>query len=229
MAKNNGDGELNLLVKFGGVSIGEKTARLGMTIAREQLNLTRADKTFCDRRLIGKVVLGIHDEDATQGKLLDVDHEVAGAFDVKGYKVSADAFGIGATFSKQDVSINELSQFASGSGRLIVTSAGEIPEPLPAEPPIKTNGAPTTLRAKGPWRKVNLDTLFDPDKTIRKAFANAGIDTMGQLSDYTGAGKLLADIDGLGPKKVEDVENRLEEFWKSNPDADAQPAEAAAE
>lgn len=223
--------EIRLFVKYGVVSLGEHTARISVTIARNQLALSRADKVFCNRRLDSTITLGAHDEAAEQTKLIaDTDYEINGAADVKGFKVSEDEMRIGLTFSKKDVPVEDLSRFASGTGYFTIHSAGEIPEPLPAEPPIKTSGQ-QTLKAKGPWRKVKIDTLFDPTKTVCKALADAGIETVGQLADYTGAGKLLGDLDGLGPKKVEEIEARMVEFWKSNPDADNQPeaAEAAAE
>ena len=217
-------------VQFGGVSIGDNTARLGMSVDRKLIALSRANDFFCDRRLIGRIVLGLHDEDSDQETLEgmeDVDHEVAGAFDVKGFRVSSGHITFGATFSLKEIDISELAKFSKGAGRLIVTSAGLIPEEPKPEPPIKGSARPIA-RATGPWRKVRLDTLFPPEKTICKALLNAGIETVGQMADYTASGKLLSDLDGLGPKKVEELEARMVEFWKANPDADNQPEAAAA-
>lgn len=220
--------ELNAPVTFGGVSIGDATARISVVIDRKNINLKSADQLFCERRLIGKVVLGLHDEAAEQTKLIDdADHEVSGAFDVKGFRCSADYIALGVTWSLKEIDISELARFSKGAGRLIVSSAGPIPEEPKPEPPIKTSGQ-QTLKAKGPWRKVKIDTLFDPTRTVCKALADAGIETVGQLADYTGAGKLLGDLAGLGPKKVEEIEARMVEFWKSNPDADNQPEAAEA-
>lgn len=36
---------------FGGVSFGKKTARVGVSVQRKLLSLTKADDHFCDRRL----------------------------------------------------------------------------------------------------------------------------------------------------------------------------------
>lgn len=209
--------EFNGGVTFGGVSIGDNTARLGIAIDRGVINLNRADDLFCNRRLTGKVVLGMFDEGDGQGKLIDdVDHEVAGAFDVKGFRCSADVITIGATFSLKDIDIAELAKFSKGQGRLIVQDANDIPE-VPKEPPVKP-GVPGTLRADGPWANHSLDELFDPEKTIRKALANADIDTVGQLADYSATGKRLTDIAGIGPGKAQEIEDVMLEFWKKNPE-----------
>lgn len=204
-------------VTFGGVSIGDATARVGIVIDKKLINLKSADQLFCERRLTGKITLGVHDEDATQGKLIDdADHEVAGTFDVKGFRCSADYIGIGATFSLKEIDIAELAKFSKGAGRLVVESADVIPEEPRPEPPIKTSGQPATLKAKGPWRKVKIETLFDPEKTICKALLNAGIETTGQLADYTEANKGLDKIDGLGPKKIEEIDRVMDQFWFDN-------------
>ena len=217
------DDVIKLFVKFGNVNLGEHTARLGVTVTRNQLTLSRADKTFCNRRLDVTIALGAHDEAAEQTKLIeDADYEITGSADVKGVKVSEDEYKIGLTFSKKDVSVEDLSRFASGSGHFTIRSAGDIPEEPKPEPPIKGSSQPIPRAPKGKWRSVRLDTLFDPEKTICKAFLNAGLETMGQYADYTASGKKTSDIDGLGPKKIEEIDARMTEFWSANPDADAQ-------
>jgi len=45
MAKK-GSGVLDIPVQFGGVSIGDQTARLGVSIDRKSLNLNAADEAF---------------------------------------------------------------------------------------------------------------------------------------------------------------------------------------
>lgn len=218
-------------VKFSTVSLGATAARLGVKLNRSYLpDLEAADGLFCQRRLIGTVVLGVKDEAAEQQALIeDADHKIHGAFDVKGYSVSSEYVAFGLTFIKKEIDLAELSEFANGTGTILITDITEIPDEPKAEPPVKGSGK-LIPRLKGPWRSVRLDTLFDPEKTICKAFLNAGIETMGQYADYTASGKKTSDIDGLGPKKIEEIDARMVEFWKANPDADAQPeaAEAAA-
>lgn len=122
--------ELNIGVDFGGVSFGDKTARLGVTIDREKIELDRADELFCDRRLTGTVILGHTEDDPTQKDLIaDAAHTVSGTFDVKGFSCKPSNLTIGLTFGRLEVDPGELSLFAKKSGRLVVTASEEIPEP----------------------------------------------------------------------------------------------------
>lgn len=210
-------------VTFGSINIGVETASVGIKIGRGVINLNMADELFCGRRLTGKIILGKIDEGDGQGKLIDdVDHEVQGAFDVSKFSCNKKQIGITASFSLEDIDIAELSVFSSKPGRLVIDSVGEIPEPEKKEPPLKGKKG-GDLAVSGPWRNVSLDELFDPEKTARKALANAGIDTVGQLADYTASGKPLTKIDGIGEGKATEISKRMEEFWAANPEA----AEAA--
>jgi hypothetical protein len=209
--------EFNSAVTFGGVSIGDATARISVHIDRKNIALKTADQLFCERRLIGKVVLGLHDEGTTQGKLIDdVDHEVAGAFDVKGFRCSADYISLGATFSLKEIDIAELARFSKGAGRLIVSDVGEIPEE-PKEKPAPVAG---TLKVSvSGWKKTPLDRLFDPDKAIRKALNDNNLQYVGELTHHIGAGKKLTDLDGITEKRAADIAQVLEQFWLDNPEA----------
>lgn len=207
-------------VSFGGVSIGETTARLGIHIDRGVIELNKADELFCNRRLTGKVVLGQFDESSGQRKLIDdVDHQVSGSFDVKGFRASTDSIAAGLTFSLKEIDIAELARFSKGQGRLVIDEVGDIPE---EEKPsrLAPDHVPGSLKADGPWRNEPLDNLFDPSKATRKALAAAGIDTVGQLADYTASERRLTDIDGIGPGKEQEIEDRMMCFWADNEDAD---------
>ena len=48
----------------------------------------------------------------------------------------------------------------------------------------------------------------------------AGIDTVGQLADYSASEKRLTDVAGIGPGKAQAIEDRLLEFWQDNPHAE---------
>ncbi|MBA3480620.1 MAG: hypothetical protein H0T51_02290 [Pirellulales bacterium] len=126
--KNQRAAELNIGVAFGGVSFGDKTARIGVQIARDYIELDKADELFCDRRLHGLVVLGHADDDPRQFLALDdIQHTINAVFDVKGFKVNAETLGIGLTFAKAELVNGELERFAKSSGRLIVTKSEDIP------------------------------------------------------------------------------------------------------
>lgn len=60
--------------EFGGVSIGDATARLGIRMSRNDCSLDRADETFCGHRLSGVVKLSRNGDEPDQKKLLDADN-----------------------------------------------------------------------------------------------------------------------------------------------------------
>lgn len=213
-------------VTFGGVSIGEATARLGIVIDRGVIPLNQADELFCERRLTGKVVLGRLDEANGQKKLIDdVDHQVQATFDVKGFRCSTDYISTGLTFSLKEIDIAELAKFSKGQGRLVIKEVAEIPEEEKAE--RRDEHIPGTLRAEGPWRDVSLDTLFDPAKALRKALAAADINTIGELADYSASEKRLTDINGIGESKATEIEDQMVDFFADNPNCDKEELQTA--
>lgn len=121
-----GVAELDIAVSYGGVSIGKQTARLGLTIERKSLNVVAADEAFCNRRLHGKVLLG--DDDGT---LFEKSLEVLGVFDVKGFRATSDAIGVGLTFQMNEIDIATLAKFSKGGGRLVVDKIAAIPHDAP--------------------------------------------------------------------------------------------------
>lgn len=224
MSKDKGPVALtDIPVTFGGVSIGEKTARIGISVHRDWLGLEQADKLFCERRLSGAVALGHADDAAGQAKLWDdADHQISTSFDIKGFRVLSESLGTGLTMNLSEIDISELAKFSKGVGRLAVYEVTDIPQ----EEKDRPDHVPGTLKADGPWAAVNLDTLFDPSKRIRKALSDAGLNTVGQLADYSASERRLGDIKGIGEAAAQEIEDRLLDFYADNPQAsDAELAE----
>lgn len=118
---------VNVPVDFGGVSIGESTARLGVKISRTHLNLVAADEIFCGHRLTGRVLLGGSDDDQYQMTMFrDGEIAIDGSFDVKGIRVTADEMSTGLTFSLADIDVAILARFSKGKGRVIVSHVADI-------------------------------------------------------------------------------------------------------
>jgi hypothetical protein len=113
---------LDLPVSYSGVSIGKQTARMGITVARDELNVIAASETLCNRRLNGRVLLG-----DDEGALFEKSLEVKGVFDVKGFRCTSDVIGAGLTFQLNDVDVATLAKFSKGSGRLVVDEVLPIP------------------------------------------------------------------------------------------------------
>ncbi len=206
---------LDVPVEFGGVSIGEATARLGLRISREQISLEEADDCLCGRRLECRVVLGHPDDAPGQQKLIDdADLCVGGSADVKRFGCSPDWITGGLTFSLQEIDVADLARFSKGRGRLAVSGIAAIPEDGGHKEPAEDE-ALGTLEAEGPWRAVGLERLF-AGATL-KALLETGMSTLGELADYTASERRLTDIAGIGPQKAEVIDNRLVQFWMQNP------------
>jgi hypothetical protein len=134
-AKKTNGSMLDLQVAFGQVSIGDKTARIGIQIDRGQLTPTQADKNLCELRLAGKIIAKPIDQNPDQQTFpgMELETELAGTFDVKGFSVTRDTIGLGLTFALKSVEIDKLAHFAKRSGRLIVNSVEDIPAKDPEE------------------------------------------------------------------------------------------------
>jgi hypothetical protein len=225
MAKSKKRSILEVAVAFGGVSIGEKTARVSMKIARGEsgLDIVAAEDLFCGRRLTGRIQLGGKTDTPGQTKFIETDVVVDGTFDIHRFGVTPEAFTTGATFSLKEIDIGDLAQFSKGQGRMVVNDKTEIPHDAiveDADDDDNEKTLPGTFTQDKPWRKVLLDTLFVGQ--VLKALKAAGLATVGDLHDYqqpskSGFIKQLADIKGLGPAKVQIIEDRMLEFWRDNP------------
>lgn len=207
---------IDVPVDFGGVSIGDRTARLGIKISRQSLSLEAADSAFCGHRLTGQVVLGRNGDSPGQGVLFDMETALHGTFDVKRLGCDADQISTGLTYSLADIDVAELAKFSKGVGRLVVNEIGELPEDEPGsdDEDSGSRAAPPVV-SEGPWRDVELSTLFDG--MILKSMKKAGITTVGSLSDYTAGDQRLTDLDGIGPGKAQQIEERMLKFWVDNP------------
>ena len=228
MAKSNGKSQvLDIPVEFGGVSIGEATARLGIRANRSVLNINSADEVLCGHRLTGRVVLGGEDDEAGQGRLVDdMDHMVSAVFDCKRIGVNPTQISAGLTFNLADVDIKELARFSKGAGRLVVEAVSELPEDADDGDDDISLQAPSTLKVSGPLRDVQLDTLFHG--ALLKSLKKGGLTTVGQLADFTASNKRLTDISGIGPEKAEKIQNQMVEFWRQNPEGEWKPEPAPA-
>jgi hypothetical protein len=112
-------------VKFGNENYGDETARLGIKINRDNMNINAADEALCGKRLAGSIVVGA--ADTQQARLLDdAQYKVNGVFDVKGYSVKVKHISTGLTFSLESIDREELSHFARQEGHLIVETVDEL-------------------------------------------------------------------------------------------------------
>ena len=132
---------LKIPCAFGGVSSGKKSTRIGISVPRAELNLSTADKTFCDTRLRLTIKASGNGDQEGQGRLagMEDDLSVSGTADVKGFAVHTETITFGLTFNRKELrgaceaEKIEAADFAAREGSLIVEDVGEIPEAEAAE------------------------------------------------------------------------------------------------
>jgi len=118
-----------IAVDFGNVSIGDGTARIGIKIDRNDMELSEAEDTLCGRRITGSIKLVRTNEDPAQKPISgmeDDQHEIKGTFDVKAISVSPKRISAGLTFSLKSIPFEQLAFFAKRSGRLMVDNVAEL-------------------------------------------------------------------------------------------------------
>jgi hypothetical protein len=121
---------LDIVVNFGNVGVGDKSARLGVTVSRSLLTVAKAEKQFCEKRLSCCLVIAEDGAPPGQGTLGDVngDVDLEADFDVKSIRFSSDEISFGLTGMLGSLDVGLLAKFAKKQGRLIVKDVTEIPE-----------------------------------------------------------------------------------------------------
>lgn len=130
MAKKKEEFVLEIDVKYGNVSIGMDTCRLGITIERSKLSISQADKNLCGKRLVGTILARAGGAQSGQESLpmIEADVTLEAAFDVKSFGVTRRNITAGLTFALASINVETLSHFAGRQGTFSVTKIGEIPE-----------------------------------------------------------------------------------------------------
>ncbi len=149
---------LDLPVAFGGVSIGQQTAKLSIKVDREHLNIAAADEALCGRRITGKVAVGRAGD--TPGQMLlieEMDDVIEATFDIHRFGVTPDAYTSGLTFQLKEIDVGQLARFSKGSWRLIMNDMTPIPRDTVEEVgDDEEDGQQTingTFATDMPWRK----------------------------------------------------------------------------
>jgi hypothetical protein len=123
--------DLTIPVAYGDVSIGEETCRIGVSIARQHLELSVADTQICGKRLIGCITCrpgNSNPDQPTMAGMEEAEAEIPGAFDVKRISFNNKFINFGLTFSIESIDIAGLAHFAKRSGNLVVTEITAIPD-----------------------------------------------------------------------------------------------------
>lgn len=229
--------EHKLLVEFGGVSIGDGTARIGIVVSRDSRPLTEFDEFFCERRLTGSIHVTKNNEDPDQRKLFEQDGPVQleSVFDVKGFSVKTKKVSAGLTFALREIDSSLLAKFAKQTGYLVITEVGFIPENEKDDDHVDVNESEflksTDDDSEDAWKLAPIAELKLAKGKVAK-LASIGVETMGELEDLrAGTNKQfrrgLIDVDGFGQAAVDDVEDRVLAWLDKNRDKWAQSSDGA--
>lgn len=103
--------------------------------------------------------------------------------------------------------------------RLITDSTTDLPlfaSKAPVGPPVLPADAVTQTEddqaEDTSWRVVAVAELGLAEGVVERLL-EAAFPNLGAIADWTASGKLLTDIDGIGPAKAEQIEQALERFW----------------
>ena len=119
----------DIAVAYGNVSIGDETARIGVSISRGQMSLAAMDKNFCGKRLTGTILArstGGAEQQSLPGA--DSDLTITAVFDVKSFSVKRKSFGTGLTFALSGIDASTLAGFAKREGMLRIDQIDDIPD-----------------------------------------------------------------------------------------------------
>jgi hypothetical protein len=207
-------------VKFGKVSIGAGTMSVSVVIERTVCNINSADDIFCGHRLKGRIVLGRSGDQPGQQTIVDdLDEAIDAIFDVKSINVKQERFSATLNLSKADNDANDLGKFASATGRIIIDEVGELPDDAEGDEEDDSDESDESLKAEGPWADVPLSDLFE--NSLLKKLQAAKLVTVGDLANFSAnPDNRLTDLEGIGPGMAGKIEDRMLQFWQSNPDAE---------
>jgi hypothetical protein len=122
--------DLTIPVKYGDLSVGDGTCRIGLTAFRDKLTLKIADEKLCGKRLIGCISCAPGNNNPEQSPMpgMDADVEIAAAFDVKRVNFTIKTITFGLTFAIASLKVEDLVGFAKRAGKLVVTQIQDIPK-----------------------------------------------------------------------------------------------------
>lgn len=121
--------EIQIPCDFGGVSIGDATARLGIKIDRNDMSVQKADWLFCGKQLEVTIILGRGDpSQMTLPGMEETAGQLKGVVSCKRFGVGPKAFSVGLTFEIGAVEVTALARYAKRAGAIRIHNAEELPD-----------------------------------------------------------------------------------------------------
>lgn len=218
--KKEAYGKLEVPCKFGKVGLGDEVASITCTFPRESLTLSTADKSLCNKRLVGRLLV-VAGESNGQAHIEDTDikHEVAGSFDVHGVSFTRKTISAGISFNIADIDGDDLKKLAYRTGRIVVDTILALPDKAEKKP---KDAAGQKNMLEDQWREAPISQITDNPKTVA-ALVEAELTTMGALFDLCDPENLrerLVSLAGIGPRLATGLAKASEEWFAKNvPDA----------
>jgi hypothetical protein len=120
--------ELELPCQYNQVSVGEKTASIGVNVDRSSLKVGTAEKHLVGKRLLVKL-LGVPRGDLPEQKRMFEDaEELEGVIDVNSFTCKLKQITFKASFKLANIDVKALCGFAKKAGRIDVFSIERIPD-----------------------------------------------------------------------------------------------------
>lgn len=112
-------------VEFGGVSLGDQTARIGVSCDKDAIDPFTAEQHLCGRRVRATIELARSGE-ADQKRFKGMEPErIETVCDVKSYRSAMKSWSWGLTFQLESVATGSLGHFAKRSGRIEIDVLGD--------------------------------------------------------------------------------------------------------
>lgn len=226
MSKQKESRPLDLQVELSGVSIGDAASAVGIKVDRNRLPYQMAVQTFCGKRigvLLRTTPNGGEDSKQTHAPA-DAFESIEGHADVKRVGISPKEISFRLSFNNKEVSPHDLADFAQRSGKLIVNTVEDIPEPTPEEhAPNGRNGAPkanTTGKDEGIGQGLGALVEFGfPERLVSNLIDACAGDTIGHLEQRmrTTPNTYMKGIAGVGGANQEKLVEAYEALRKAFP------------
>lgn len=117
---------VELGVEFRNVSIGSKIARIGFSVDRDELDIKDADGLFTDSQVRCRIVCDPNSKRDAEGQNTFgvTGEEIDVVADIKGFRVTNDAFTSGLSINKNEADVAILGSFSSCKARLHLERVG---------------------------------------------------------------------------------------------------------
>lgn len=113
--------------EFKGVSLGDSTARVGVSIDRESMSYDTADELLCGRQVKVEIVNKHHEGKALAGMEGASGVTILAIASIKSFAVKPKEFSFGLTFDIDAIDPKELSMFPQRSGEIRLKHEGDLP------------------------------------------------------------------------------------------------------